>query len=111
MEERIETRASPGKIWEAWELAHAKGLEGKSGRFRYEIINIVPRTSFSMVWKTLFVRMTFHYSVRPTNKGSSIFFDVEMKGFFAWFVRRTLENKIRSQLRSALKSFVQQLER
>jgi hypothetical protein len=110
MEEQIETRVSPGKVWDAWEQTHAKGLQGKSGQFRYQIVDVIPRESFSMVWKTLFVRMVFHYSVRPTNRGSTIFYDVEMKGLFAWFVRWTLENKIRAHLRSAMKKFASQLE-
>ena len=110
MEEQIEVRAPAQKVWDAWERSHTRGMQGKSGRYRYEITNLVKGERFSMVWKTLFVRMTFHYRVVPVNRGSRILYDVEMGGLFGWLTRRVLGSKIRSQFRSTLQSFARMLE-
>ena len=123
MEEIIEARVLPERVWETWEKAHAahgqtkleegiKGktqLDGKKG-FRYRILDVVPGRSFSILWKTLFVRLIFHHAVRPTSRGCEIRYSFEIKGFFAWPVRRLLGNKIRSNLSLVLKSLARQLE-
>jgi len=110
MEEQIETRVSPAVVWQAWEKTHAAGLQGKSGAFKYQILQLVPNERFSIQWKTLFVRLVFDYAVHPTNRGSVITYDVHIQGFFAWAVRWFLEKKIRAQLRTMLKTFVRRLE-
>jgi hypothetical protein len=123
MEEIVEARVPPSRVWEAWEKAHAvngsakivegfKGktqTEGKKG-FRYRVLNVDPGKSFSILWKTLFVRLLFHHSVHPTKRGSEIRYSFEIKGLFALPVRWLLGNKIRSNLSLVLKAIVRQLE-
>lgn len=124
MEETIEARVSPEKVWEAWERAHnlqthvqtGQGQATKKhGSFRYRILAVDPGKSFSIVWKTLFVRLIFHHTVRAAAKGavkgSEIRYRVEIKGFFAWPVRWWLGAKIQSNIRQVLKAIVAQLER
>lgn len=123
MEERIETRVCPQKVWQAWEKAHlhhggqaiAEGQQGiskgKSAKgFRYEIVDVIPGERFSILWKTLFVRLLFSHFVSPTNRGSEIRYSVRIKGLFAWPVRCFLGNKIRQNIRLVLKTMVSQLE-
>ncbi len=130
MQQVIEARVSPQKVWEAWERAHQlhgeqeenKGLQsgiqgrsrhsttgGKKG-FRYYILNVVPGKSFSILWKTFFVRLIFTHSVRPTKRGSEISYEVQIKGLFAWPVRWLLGGKIKSNIDLVLKQIVKRLE-
>jgi hypothetical protein len=117
MEEMIETRVPPQRIWEMWEKAHSlqgqPGLEeGRKGKhtFKYKIFNIKKGESFSVLWKTLFVRLLFCYTVRPSLKGSLISCRVEIKGLFSWLVRWLLSAKIRHNLKFVLKEMVKQVE-
>ncbi len=117
MEEMIEARVNPEEVWEAWEKAHAfhgqqgieAGQKGKS-RFKYKIIDVKKGESFSILWKTLFVRLIFNHSVKPTRRGSEIRYQVQIKGLFAWPVRWLLGNKIKSNIALVLKAIVRQLE-
>lgn len=117
------TRVSKDKVWNAWVTAHAahgqsdlvsgaKGeMKGKGKKgIAYRILDVVPGKSFSILWKTLFVRLIFHYSVRPLDRGSEVRYDFCIKGIFAYPVRFLLENKIRKNLAAVLKAFVAQLE-
>lgn len=123
MEEKIETRVSPAKVWEAWEKAHelhgAKkiepGLKNRSKslgkkQFRYQILDVDPGKSFSILWKTLFVRLIFTHTVSATRKGSEIHYQVKIKGLFAWPVRWLLGNKIKNNISQVLKQIARQLE-
>lgn len=123
MEEIIEARVSTEKVWEAWERAHAahgeskivKGYKGKSKTqgmkgFRYKILDAIPGKSFSILWKTLFVRLVFHHTVEPTRRGCQIRYGFEIKGPFAWPIRFLLGNKIKTNLSLVLKAIVRQLE-
>ena len=124
MEEIIEARVAPEKVWDAWERAHRihseKGIEpglksrsrspeGKS-KFKYEILDVIPGKSFSILWKTLFVRLVFTHSVAPSKRGSEIRYAVQIKGLFAWPVRWFLGKQIQRNIRSVLKQVVSQLE-
>ncbi len=111
MEERIETRVSPEKVWSSWERAH-EIVEGRKGvkKFRYQVLNVVPGKRFSILWKTLFVRLLFSHSVSPTKWGSEICYSVQIKGPFAWPVRWLLGKKIRQNIGLVLKAIVSQLE-
>jgi hypothetical protein len=74
--EIINARVSPEKVWAVWERAHAKNgqtqieegqksyskAEGKS-KFKYEILYVIPYRKFSILWKTLFVRLIFTHEV------------------------------------------------
>jgi hypothetical protein len=107
MEEMIEARVSPAHVWAAWE----KGMEqGKGGKIRYKIIDLKKGESFSILWKTLFVRLIFSHSVKPTLYGSNISYKVQIKGLFAWPVRFFLGKKIQTNLRAVLKAVVRELE-
>ncbi len=117
MEEQIEARVSPSAVWEAWERAHAKhspggiaeGQTGK-GKFRYQIFNVKKGESFSILWKSLFVRLIFSHSVKPIQRGSSITYHVQIKGLFAWPVQWLLGEKIRKNVNDVLKAIVKELE-
>lgn len=121
--EVMESRAPPEKVWELWEKAHLKNgqnkiekgqktyfkAEGKS-QFRYEILEVVPKQRFSILWKTLFVRLIFTHEVKAIRKGSEICYEVEVKGLFAWPVRWMLAERIRQNIALVLKAIVKQLE-
>lgn len=117
MEEMVEARVPPGEVWKVWEAAHAMhgqkeieaGQKGKS-QFRYQILDVKKGESFSILWKTLFVRLVFNHSVKPSPKGSKICYKVQIKGLFAWPVRWLLGQKIKRNIASVLKAMVQQLE-
>lgn len=123
MKELIEARVPPKRVWDAWERAHAihgqgkivsgqKGVskaEGKSA-FKYQVLEVQPGQSFSILWKTLFVRLIFTHTVTPTHRGSEISYGVQIKGPFAWPVRWALGNKIKRNIAQVLKAIVKQLE-
>ncbi len=117
MEESIEAKVSPSQVWEAWERAHAKhsekkieeGQKGKA-KFRYKIFDVKKGEGFSILWKSLFVRLVFHHRVVPTKNGSLIAYRVQIKGPFAWPLRYLIGEKIRRNLSSVLKAIVKELE-
>lgn len=108
MEEHIQTRVSPEQVWRIWERAHV--MEEGKGKVRYKILNIKKGESFSILWKSLFVRLIFNHKVIPANKGSLISYDVQIKGPFAWPVRWLIGEKIRKNLQFVLKTIVKELE-
>jgi hypothetical protein len=115
MEETIEARVSPEEVWQAWERAHAKNgaLEaGQQGRaqFQYKVLNVQKGESFSILWKTFFVRLIFSHHVKRTAKGSAISYKVQIKGPFAWPVRWLLGAKIKQNIGYVLKAIVKELE-
>jgi hypothetical protein len=119
MEATIESRLSPETIWKAWESAHAThanspiepGQRSKSTGFKYQILDVVKGERFSILWKSLFVRMIFTHSVRAVGRGSEIRYTAEMKGLFAGLVKFVLKNKIQRNLSFVLKEFTKQLEK
>jgi hypothetical protein len=123
MQQNIETKVPPEKVWASWEKAHEKNgqpkiEEGQKGiskgvnanGFKYQVFDVVPGKQFSILWKTLFVRLLFSHSVRPTKWGSEIQYSVKIKGLFAWPVRFFLGKKIRQNIGLVLKAIVKQLE-
>lgn len=108
MEEQIETHASPQQVWRIWERAH--GIFDEKKKSKYKIINIKKGESFSIIWKGLFVRMVFNHKVLPTKNGSIISYDVQIKGLFAWPIRRFVGEKIRKNLQYVLKAIANELE-
>ena len=118
-----ETRASPERVWQAWVKAHAMhgqdGLRsgakgemkgnGKKG-FPYQIVDVVEGKRFSMLWKTMFVRLIFSHEVFPTPIGAKVRYDFRIEGLFAWPMRWLLKEKIRANLANVLKAFIKQLE-
>lgn len=117
MEASIEASVTAEVVWRAWEKAHAlcanepiePGQRARSSGFKYKILDVVPGERFSILWKSLFVRMIFTHSVKAVKKGVEIRYTAEIKGLFAWPVRWMLENKIRKNLSFVLKEFAKQL--
>jgi hypothetical protein len=107
MEETIEARVAPEKVWALWEK---KIEEPVTGKIRYKILNVQKGKSFSILWKTLFVRLIFTHSVKKAPLGSFIRYQVEIKGLFAMPVRFFLGEKIRQNLSLVLRSVVRDLE-
>lgn len=123
MREEIETTVTPDIVWSAWEQAHAlhgqktieTGQKGSSqserGRgFKYKVLEAIPGEEFSILWKTLFVRLIFTHTVKPTKRGSLICYHVKIKGLFAWPVRMMLGKKIKRNIGQVLKEIVHKLE-
>ena len=121
IESVVETRVKPGKVWQAWRKVHAmdagfsigqKGsLKAAGGsRFSYRILDVREGESFTILWKSMFVRMVFTHSVRSKSIGSEIRYQVQIRGLFAWPVRYFLSEKIRSNLQVILKALVRELE-
>lgn len=117
MEESIEARVPPERVWEAWEKAHALhspgnlevGQKGAKG-FKYQVLDVKKGESFTILWKSLFTRLIFSHSVQPTSQGCKIHYRFQIKGPFSWFLRKILRGKIRKNLASVLQSMVKQLE-
>jgi hypothetical protein len=121
IESVIQTKVSPDIVWQAWRKAHAmdsgfspgqKGaLKTQGGsRFSYKILDVRVGESFTILWKSLFVRLIFTHSVMGLAKGSKISYRIQIRGFFAWPVRYFLSEKIRLNLNAILKSLVKELE-
>jgi len=122
IEEVIQTKVSPNRVWQAWSAAHSmdKGFAPKQkgvlrtvggSKFSYRILDVRDGESFTILWKTMFVRLVFTHTVVSMSKGSGISYRVQIRGFFAWPVRFFLTGKIRQNLQSILKSLVKELER
>ncbi len=109
MEEMIEARVQPELVWALWEKKIAEG-DSKQGKIRYKILEVRKGEGFSILWKTLFVRMIFNHSVKKAPKGAFISYRVEIKGLFAWPIRWLLKHKIRENLNLVLKSVAKDLE-
>jgi hypothetical protein len=112
MEEMIETFVSHTVIWKSWERAHdlQEGKEGKN-RFHYKIFDVKKGESFSILWKSLFVRMVFTQSVYPAPQGSRIVYKVQVKGLFGWAVKLLSGKKIKKSVSEALQTLVSKLEK
>lgn len=122
IESVIQTKVSPQRVWQAWSKAHAmeKGFAPKQkgtlktdggSKFSYRILDVREGESFTILWKSMFVRLIFTHTVIPKAKGSEISYRVQIRGFFAWPVRFFLSEKIRSNLRLIMTSLVKELER
>ncbi len=110
MEETIEAPVQPEAVWAAWEKKVAEG-DSKLGKIRYKVLEVRPGEGFSLLWKTLFVRMIFSHSVKKAPRGSFISYRVEIKGLFALPIRWLLKDKIKENLSLVLKSVAKDLER
>lgn len=121
IESAIDTKVSQDAVWRAWKKAHAMdssfqpGRKGAlktegGGRFSYKILDIREGESFTILWKSLFVRLIFTHSVAAQPRGSKISYRIQIKGFFAWPVRYLLREKIRRNLNAILRSLVKELE-
>ena len=115
IESRIQTKVSAPLVWQSWhrvlgmDQGFAAGKKGKAG-FRYKILEVKPGHSFTLLWKSLFVRLAFTHSVFDRPIGSEIVYQVKIIGLLAWPVRFLLKNKIRRNLDLVLKAHVKELE-
>ena len=118
-----QTHVAADQIWRSWEQAHvsngssglvsdATGYMQTAGKRKvpYQIKDVVPGRSFSILWKASFVRFVFFHEVISSPFGSEIRYDFKVEGPFAWMVRWLIVPKVRSNLKSVLKTFVHQLE-
>lgn len=114
MQEVAETRVPPEVVWKAWDRAHSlaenHGQIKTQGKFKYKIFDVRKGEGFSILWKTLFVRLIFTYGLQPLYSGSQISYRVEVKGPFAWFVRWMIGAKVKKDIQMVLKTMVDQLE-
>lgn len=110
MEETIEARVSPEIVWKTWAKMHAIQGNGPK-KFKCKILDVIEGRQFSVLWKSLFVRLIFTYSVQEAKAGSQVRCTAVIKGFFAWPVRMMLQTKIQKNISFALKEFVKQLEK
>ena len=126
VEEQIETKAAPKKIWQAWNEAYRKGgpekkkegfKEGTKGKVaskgksvRFEIIDVKKNETFTTLWKSFLVKFFFIYSVKSLPKGSVITCRVKVGGFLGFLVAPFLKKKIRKNVQSFLQDFVYQIE-
>lgn len=114
MEAVAETKVPSEIVWRAWDRAHSlaenHGQVKTQGKFKYQIVDVKRGESFSILWKTLFVRMIFTYAVQPLFSGSRISYRVEIKGLFAWIVRWLVGPKVKRDIATVLQTMVEQLE-
>ncbi len=123
IEESIETRVAPKKVWRAW-VEHWKragkgtfkeGLQGfviqKGRKAPFKISNIVPNKSFQVNWHAFLMCMIFTYSVDPkVKRGSKIRCEVNFRGFLAGPVGLFLKKRLKKSVGESLEQFVSQLE-
>ena len=118
-----QTHVAADRIWSTWEQAHvskgsgglhsgATGFMHTAGKKKvpYEIQDVIPGRSFSVLWKALFVRFVFFHEVVSNPFGSEIRYDFKVVGPFAWMVSWLIVPKVQNNLKSVLKTFISQLE-
>lgn len=112
----IVTKAPPKAVWNAWKRAHnmddafAPGKKGKRGALSYRILEVSEGSHFTILWKSLFVKMLFNHAVTATFGGSEIRYSVQIQGLFAWPMRYLLRSRIERNLAVVLKSLSRELE-
>ena len=116
MHASIVVRASAAKIWKIWESGYAQrgqllaeGTTGDVQKMSYRIAEVEPGVRFAMVWKAYFVRLVLLQSLRATDTGTEICYEMQVKGFLAAPVRWMLRGVVRKQLEKALQLFAKQL--
>ena len=108
-------KANPWNSWEKDKSSFQAGQKGhvvsKKGKgVPYKIMDVQEGKSFTILWKALFIKLVFHYLVEPEENGSKITYRVSFKGIFSLPFRSLLCKKIKKDIASALKAFVQQVE-
>lgn len=112
----IKTDLSPKIIWSSWKRAFEfngsslkVGEKGKAA-VRFQILDVIEGKSYTIVWKSLFTKISYTYQVSETQNGSHIQIFANPKGFFFWIVHLTLKKKIQKDLETFLSQFVQALK-
>ena len=112
----IVTKAPPEAVWAVWKKAHAMdesfipGKKGKAKSLSYRILEVSEGSHFTILWKSLFVKLLFSHRVAPAKGGSEVRYSVEIKGPLAWPMRLLLRSKIERNLAFVLKSLGKELE-
>jgi len=116
MRASIIVRAPAAKIWKMWETGYAQrgqslaeGTTGAVQRMAYRIAEVEPGVRFAMIWKAYFVRLALLQSLRATDTGTEISYEMQVRGFLAAPVRWMLRGAVRKQLDKALQLFAKQL--
>lgn len=126
VEEQIETKAAPKKIWQAWNEAYRKGgpekkkqgfKEGAKGKIAskgksvpFKIIDVKKNETFTTLWKSFLVKFYFIYRVKQLPKGSLIMCRVKVGGALGFLVAPFLKKKIKKNVKTFLHDFVYQVE-
>src|SRR5438105_6044539 len=110
MKAEIETKVPPHTVWTVWEQTHGlkEGGKGKT-KYKFQIVEIKPHVSFSILWKSLFASLVFTYKVRPHFTGSIIEYHVQIKGLFSWLIQKLSQKRIQRSLSQALREMVRSL--
>jgi hypothetical protein len=112
----IVTKAPPEAVWAIWKKAHnmdesfVPGKKGKAKALSYRILEVSEGSYFTILWKSLFVKLLFSHRVAPAKGGAEICYSVEIRGPFAWPMRLLLRSKIERNLAFVLKSLGKELE-
>ena len=76
----------------------------------YRIAEVEPGVRFAMIWKAYFVRLALLQSLRATDVGTEICYEMQVRGFWGAPVRWMLRNVVRKQLEKALELLAKQLQ-
>ncbi len=112
----IVTKAPPEAVWAVWKKAHnmdetfVPGKKGKAKALSYRILEVSEGSHFTILWRSLFVRLLFSHRVAPMEGGSEIRYSVQIRGPLAWPMRFLLRSKIERNLAFVLKSLGKELE-
>ncbi len=117
MRASIVVRVPAAKIWKIWESGYAQRgqllVEGATGavqKMSYRIAEVEPGVRFAMIWKAYFVRLALLQSLRATDVGTEICYEMQVRGFWGAPVRWMLRNVVRKQLEKALELLAKQLQ-
>lgn len=116
MQDSVEVKASPAEVWAAWERAYQRQGGGKmsSGQtlktegtksLSFRIEDVKEGERFSLLWKSLWLRLCFSHEVVPTKEGSKITYSFAVRGFLSLPVRWLLRKKLSRNLSLVLRSF------
>ena len=104
------------QIWQIWEDSYrqrgqplVQGSSGKVHKMGYRISEVKPGNRFSMIWKAYLVRLELSQSLRSTDTGTEIIYEMQMRGLFAVPIRWLLHKTVRKQLQIALDLFAEQI--
>jgi hypothetical protein len=119
IEESIQTRAAPSKVWALWKQASywegseggfTQGQQGKAFNSQkkgaaFQILSIEEGASFTLQWRAPCLKIEVNHSVTPSDGGAKIRYQFVLRGFVAWPVEFLLKRRIRGHLKKALNEF------
>ena len=127
IEKKIKTKAHSRDIWQAWAsmykyqganekpIKFEKGVKGhvlmgKGRPVPFEILEMDKGKSFTIAWKSHFLKMVFTYKVEPRKAGSTINCHVKFKGIFSYPLFWIIRKKVEKDLEASLMQFVSSIE-